>query len=179
MPRAHQRSLIVLLVAGGCLVLASYLLAFAGTPELRGALWGGVPERLRGLYTVNMLLAAAGFFPMTWRVVFALDASELESRCRVPYRVFHALYALVLIPSALWLPMTASMIERPDPVLWWAIRGVLFAVGAGSTGLLGLLVLSALRTSGKGRWPAVAGALPFWTQTALLDATVWPAYYSW
>lgn len=175
----YRRSLIVLNVLGGALVLGSYMIAFTGTPELRSALWGGVPESLRGVYTVNMLLAAAGFFPLTWRIVFAMDVPEFEARFGASYRLFHVLYGLVLFPSALWLPLTAQMIETPGLALWWTIRFVLFAVGVGSTGLLTLLFLSARRTSGGGRWLAVIGALPFWIQTAVLDATIWPAYYTW
>ena len=91
-------------------------------------------------------------------------------------RLIFACYAAVLIPSALWLPLTALHIEEPSPVLWASIRAVLFFVGAGSTGLV-LVTLRLARRLGGASWLAFAGTLPFWLQTAVLDALVWPAFY--
>jgi hypothetical protein len=163
-------------VAGGVAVLASYAWGVVLEPALRTGLWGGVPESLRGLYTVNMLLAAAGYFPFTFLLVFRAPPDALRD-ARVPPAAVFWLYALVLIPSALWLPLTARMIEAPSPALWLAIRAVLAAVGIGAAGLLVVLVRMARARGGALRWAAVAGAVPFFTQTAILDAIVWPAFW--
>ncbi|RIK94813.1 MAG: hypothetical protein DCC71_23110 [Proteobacteria bacterium] len=173
----HATRLAVLNVLGGLAVLGSYAWGVALAPALRTGLWGGVPEELRGLYTVNMLLAAAGYFPFTWLLLFRMPPERLRSDAGVSPRAVFALYALVLIPSALWLPLTAQMIEAPSPALWIAIRAVLAAVGVGAAGLLLVLVRLARARGGALRWAAVAGALPFFTQTAILDAIVWPAYW--
>jgi hypothetical protein len=83
----------------------------------------------------------------------------------------------VLIPSALWLPLTFEMIAQPSTLLWVSIRAVLFCVAFGSLGLLLWLIRSArVRPSGLAR-SAVAGCVAFCIQTALLDALVWPAFY--
>ena len=58
-----------------------------------------------------------------------------------------------------------------------AIRAVLFAVRAASAGLLVVLARIARSRGGARVWTALLGAIPFWTQTALLDALVWPAYW--
>jgi hypothetical protein len=172
----EQKRLAALNVAGGLLVLGSYWLAFAGSPELRAGLWGGVPEPLRPLYTVNMLLAAAGYFPFTALLVFATrPETPLPGGPR--YRLLYVLYGLVLLPSALWLPLTARMLTEPTARLWAAIRIDLALVGLGSTGLLVLLLAIARRRRDGFGWAAFAGIVPFWIQTAVLDAIVWPAYF--
>jgi hypothetical protein len=174
----EQKRLAALNVVGGSLVLGSYWLAFAGSPELKTGLWGGVPEALRPLYTVNMLLAAGGYFPFTALLLFATSpAAALPGGHR--YRLLHLLYGLVLFPSALWLPLTARMLAEPSALLWAAIRVDLALVGLGSTGLLVLLFGIARRRRDAFGWVAFAGVLPFWLQTAVLDALVWPAYFPW
>jgi len=164
-------------VVGGVLVLVSYVFAFGFAPEVRGALWGGVPESWRPVYTVNMLLAAAGYFPFTWLFVLRTRPAELLAATGVPYAGLGLLYGLVLIPSALWLPLTAQMLADPSPGRWIAVRATLFAVALGATGLLWLALRLARARGGAARWAAFAGTLPFFTQTAILDALVWPAWF--
>lgn len=171
------RRLAALNVAGGIAVLASYAWGVALSPALRTGLWGGVPETLRGVYTVNMLLAAAGYFPFAFLLVFRAPRERLRAEARVGPGLVFALFALMLLPSAAWLPLTARMIEAPSDATWFAIRGVLLAVGAGSTGLLVLLARIARARDGALANSALLGAIPFWTQTAVLDALVWPAYW--
>ncbi len=173
----QQRSLALVNVLGGAAVLGSYLIAFGLSPELRSGLWGGVPEGLRPLYTVCMLLAAAGYFPFTGQLVFATSPTSPLPVADLPYRTLHGLYALVLLPSALWLPLTARLLEAPSDALWLLVRWVLVLVGLGSTGLLVVLVAMARQRGGLLAWCSVLGVLPFWVQTALLDAVVWPAYF--
>jgi hypothetical protein len=173
---SEQRSLAALNVVGGLLVLGSYLLAFGGTPALRSGLWGGVPEAIRPLYTVNMLLAAAGYFPFTWLLVFRTRPED-GLPGGLPYRALHLLYALILLPSALWLPLTARLITAPTALLWAAVRLDLFLVSLGSTGLLLVLFMIARQRRDVLGCAAFAGIVPFWFQTAVLDALVWPAFY--
>ena len=52
---SQRRSLLILIALGGSAVLGSYVLALVGTPELRSGLWGGLPESLKGAYTVCLL----------------------------------------------------------------------------------------------------------------------------
>ena len=56
------RRLALLNLVGGSAVLASYAWGFAERGETVGELWGGIPESLRPFYTLNMLLAAGGYF---------------------------------------------------------------------------------------------------------------------
>ncbi len=174
---AKTRSLVWLNVLGGLAVLVSYAYGVAANPLTRGDVWGGVPDGLRPLYTVSMLLAAAGYFPFTWFAVRRLDPERTRIAGRFGYGLLLGLYALILLPSALWMPLTFAMLEAPSAALWWSIRIVLFAVGAGSLGLLAALVAAKPRSAPGARRLAIAGCVAFCFQTALLDAVVWPAYF--
>jgi hypothetical protein len=169
--------LLLLIGLGGTAVLGSYVLALVYEPEIRGALWGGIPEgALRTFYTINMLLAAASFFPATAALGFATPIDAFRERIGFDFEALLAAYAAILIPSAAWLPLTAFYIQRPSDALWWTIRIDLFAVGAGAT-MLGWMLIR--RARGGPRWISVAATLFFffWLQTMVLDALVWPAFF--
>jgi hypothetical protein len=116
-----------------------------------------------------MLSAALGYFLFSGFLLFAMEPAEL--------RLTNRCYLLILAPSALWMPLTFRMLEVPSLGLWVAIRTVLALVGLGSVGLLGALVMVDRGASRAGRVLAIAGAVAFVVQTALLDAIVWPAYF--
>jgi hypothetical protein len=162
---------------GGVAVLGSYAWGLAANPLTRGDLWGGVPDALRPLYSANMLLAAAGYFAFSFFVFFRLDPARARVFGRFGFGAFHMLYALILVPSALWLPLTFAMLEAPSGALWLAIRAALALVGVGSLGLLAAVATAGPSPARIARGAAVAGALAFSLQTAVLDALVWPAYF--
>jgi len=173
---AHRRALLRLIAIGGTAVLASYLLAL--DPAIGGRLWGGIPEgRVRSLYGLNMLLAAVGFFPATGWLVVATPASRLRARTGFGVETLAIAYAAILMASALWLPLTALQLERPSRTLWLAIRAVLFATGAGAT-LIGIALIRMAARGPAAVWLAVVAWFFFWLQTMVLDALVWPHYYS-
>ena len=169
-------AMVAINVVGGIAVLGSYAYCLTSYPARVGDFWGDVPDGLQGVYTVNMLLAAAGYFAFTFFLLF---------RARFPngggegahLGRFNLLYLLILAPSALWMPLTFTMLESPSDGLWWLIRLVLATVGIASLGLL--LGLVAVRPSSPSLAYklAVAGSAAFCVQTALLDAVVWPAYF--
>jgi hypothetical protein len=173
--RPGRASLIALNAAGGAAVLGSYAWGLS-QPGLGDALWGGVPESVRPLYTANMLLAAAGYFLFSHFVLFRLAPASTRIAGRFGFGLFHLLYALVLVPSALWLPLTAHALASPGPLAWAAVVFDLLLVAIGSLGLL--VALATLRPApARGRRAALLGLLPFCLQTAVLDALVWPAWF--
>lgn len=172
-----RRSLLWLNVVGGLGVLASYAYGLVANPVEREALWGGLPAGLRPLYTLSMLLAAAGYFAFSRFVFFHLDPQTTRIGEHLRFGVFHGLYALILVPSALWMPLTFALLAGPSPLLWWAIRLSLASVAIGSTGLVAALLTLRPQES-RGAWRlAVIGCTAFWFQTAVLDALVWPAFF--
>jgi hypothetical protein len=162
-------------VLGGIAVLGSYAWCMRAYPAQVGDFWGGVPEGLQSVYTLNMGLAAAGYFAFTFYVLARLDSA---ARPRFGLGTFNALYALILVPSALWMPLTFVMLETPSDGLWWAIRATLAAVGVGSLGLLAALIAMRPPTPTLAHRLAIAGILAFCLQTAVLDAVIWPAYFA-
>ena len=124
-----------------------------------------------------MLLAATGYFLFTYYILFQLDPADARIAETFDYNLFCVIYALILFPSALWMPLTFDMLKRPRWVLWWAIRVTLLVVGFASIWLLISLVLVAPVESEPLYWLAVAGSAAFCIQTALLDAIVWPLYF--
>jgi hypothetical protein len=172
-----KRKLAGVILAGGTLVVASYLHGILTHPLTKGSIWGGVPQTIRPLYSVSMILAALGFFLFTGFIFFRVNAGQTRVARRYRFEAFTLLYLMILIPSALWMPLTFAMLESPSQGLWWAIRAGLILVGAGS--VLMFPALLTLRPVKRG-WPfalAILGLTFFALQTAILDALVWPAYF--
>ena len=174
---AAKRRMLWINALGGGAVLASYAHGIASNPLTRGDVWGGVPDSLRPLYTVSMLAAAAGYFAFSYFVLFRLDPARTHIGNRFGFGAFNALYGLILVPSALWMPLTFAMLANPSGELWWAIRATLGLVGIGSLGLVAALLAVQSPGATGARWVAVLGSAAFCFQTAILDALVWPAFF--
>lgn len=162
---------------GGTAVLGSYIWGFQARPEAADLLWGGVPESLRPAYTAGMFLAATGYFLFSYFILFRLNAAETRIAGRWGYGTFNLLYALILVPSALWLPLTFLAVDQASPALVWLVRLDLALVALASIGLLFSLLWLQPR---QPRWAhrlAMLGALGFCFQTVLLDAIVWGANF--
>lgn len=173
-----RRTMAGINLLGGLAVLGSYAYCLTAYSAPAGDFWGGVPDGLRPLYTVNMGLAAAGYFAFTYFLMYR-SKPEVHEGGRFGVGTFNALYAMILVPSALWMPLTFSMLESPSDGLWWTIRLTLAAVGVGSLGLLAGLIAVRPRAPSVAHKLAIAGSLAFCSQTAILDALVWPAYFPW
>ena len=159
-------------LVGGPLVLGSYFYSFGRYPDLVGAMWGGVPDALRSVYTAWMFVAATGYLVFTYLFMFRTDPRE----ARVlggDYNVLTLLYALVLFPSAAWMPLTGEMLEGPAPGLWTFVKLDLWLTLIGSLGLLAATVRIEAGWRRSTRALAVTAAAAFCVQTVLLDGIVW------
>ncbi len=161
---------------GGIAVLASYAWFLIAHPDLGDEFWGGVPAWMKPTYVVSMLFAATGFFAFT-RFVFRRRPAQVRVAGVFGYGIFKWIYALILVPSALWMPLTFAMIQGPNPALWFSIRLTLAAVGVGSLLMIAALLRMQPRVRGVSFWLAVLGSLAFSFQTAVLDALIWPAFF--
>ncbi len=172
-----RRWLIVVILFGGLAVLGSYLWGVLARPDAGQILWGGVPGSLRPYYTVNMLLAAAGYFPFTFYILFRLDPRTTRVAGRFGYGLFARLYAAILVPSALWLPLVYVAVAQSSQGWLWVVRAALFLVGAASLGLFFALLKVKPRSAGIAYRLAVVGSIFFLIQTAVLDAVVWGTFF--
>ena len=173
----EQSILAVVNIIGGIAVLGSYALGIRSHPDTKGKAWGGVPAGLKPYYTLSMLLAAAGYLAFAYLILFEVDPDEIETMGGADFPVFYVICAVILIPSALWMPLTYSMIENPGTVKWYSIRLVLGVVGIASLVLLVSLITLDPREPGIPYWIATIGIGFFCIQTALLDALIWPIYF--
>jgi hypothetical protein len=174
-PRKRRLAWIVLL--GGACVLASYAYSLSFDPATQAGLWGGVPVGLLPVYVASMALATAGFFAFTYFLLFQADPDRARIAGRFDYGLFEGLYAMILVPSALWLPLTSAMVQQPSSLLWLGIRLVLAVVGLASVALLLALLGLRPRQPVRAYGLAVAGSLAFCIQTAVLDLFVWTALF--
>ena len=172
-----KRWLILITVLGGAAVLGSYGLGDHAHADAGTVLWGGVPQTLRPLYSLGMLAAALGYFAFTGYLLFGVDAQQARVGKRYGFGIFNLIYVGILVPSALWMPLTFAYLEQPSAWLWWIICLVLLLVGIASLGLLTALLALKPRRTAWAFWLAVAGIIGFSFQTAILDALVWTANF--
>jgi hypothetical protein len=173
----QQLVLLIINVIGGIAVIGSYFLGLNAQPNGSGALWGGVPENIRPVYTVSMLLAALGYFAFIYFILFRLAPAETLIGGRFGYSLFYAIFLMILVPSALWMPLTNVYVGNPSQLAWVGVRTVLVLVALGSVALVWALLSLQTRVPGMAYWLAVAGSAYFTFHTALLDAIIWPALF--
>jgi hypothetical protein len=169
--------LLIINVLGGIAVLGSYAYGINTHPDAGKILWGNVPLQLKTFYNISMLSAAAGYFLFTYFIMFSLNPGDVKIAGRLSYNFFLWIYAVILIFSAFWMPLTFYMNDNPSMFIWILIRIVLLTVGFGSLFLFAALIYVEPQMQ---LWPhraALVGAAAFCLQTAILDALVWTYYY--
>jgi hypothetical protein len=169
--------LLLVNVVGGVAVMGSYVLGLRGESRGANALWGGVPARIRPVYTVSMLLSAIGYLAVLYYVFFELVSDEVEIAGTLGFVVFIPVFVLVLVPSAFWMPLSNVYVDKPSTGTWLAIRTVLFVVGLASIALAWALFALEPNDHGVAYWFAVVGSVYFAFHTFILDAIVWAALF--
>ncbi len=159
------------LVAGPAVLLSYALCARAWPAETLGRLWGDVPEAVRPYYTAWMFVAATGYFLFTSFVFFRLDADRARVAGRWGLGLFNLLYVLILVPSAIWMPLALHHIDSPSTLTW-----LLIVAGLWTTGLWSLARLAPREPAGAWK-AAVVGSVLFAGQTFVLDSCVWPLFF--
>jgi len=170
--------LIIINVLGGVAVLGSYYVIVNAQAAGATALWGGISENVRPVYTVSMFLSALGYFAFLSFLLFRLSSDETVFG-RFGYRMFYWIFLAMLLPSALWMPLSSWYLDNPSVGLWILIVVVLALVGLASISLVWALLSLKTRTRGAGVWYwfAVVGASYFAFHTAVLDAIIWPVLF--
>ena len=172
----QKKAWLAINIVGGVAVLGSYVHGLVTHPETRNALWGTIPEELKAVYGVTMWLAAGGYFFFSYYFLVRTDAASVRFG-RLGFGLVNALYALVMLASALWMPLTFAYLENPSPAAWLLVRADLLAVGVGSVGLMVALFTMKPRAQGVAGVLALLGLLLFALQTAFLDPLVWPQFF--
>jgi hypothetical protein len=173
----RKKNLLWISLLGGIAVLGSYALGLVSHPGQGTALWGGVPQYLRVINIVSMSLAALGWLIFTSYLLFVLDLETARISLGAGFKAFSVLSAAVLIPSALWMPITFAYLAHPGSLVWLADRLVLILTGLASLGLLSALLNIQPRKPVWSFWLAFTGCVLFCIQTALMDALIWTNFF--
>ena len=173
----QQWILLAIIAVCGVAVIGSYIHGFSTHPGSAETLWGGVSRGLRGFNYFVMILAALGFFAFSYWLFFRLNPDEVQIASRFGFWLFYVIFLVILIPSALWMPLTFTYLAHPGTGLWIGIRLVLALVGIGALALLWAILTINPRETSLAYWFAVGGASAFCLQTAILDMFVWPASF--
>jgi len=169
----QQIILLIINVLGGAAVMLSYIYGLKGQSGGANVLWGNVSEGIRPLYMVSMIISALGYFAFIYYILFRIDPAATN----VSYYLFYAIFLVILIASAFWMPLTNMYVNNGGTGLWIAVRGVLALVGLGSIALVWALLALRPETHGVAYWLAVTGAGYFAFHTAILDGIVWAALF--
>ena len=172
---SSKRTLIAVNLVGGFLVVGSYVWGFLLHPLEARYLWGGISQKVVPLYITSMVLATAGYLLFTGYFLFVFDPQKEKIHTQAGYKGLILLYWLILLPSALWMPLTIWMLISPGNLVWFAIRMALMLVGLGALGIAS--VLWGIQPKSRWVWSSLLGCVFFCIQTVLLDALIWPNYF--
>jgi uncharacterized membrane protein len=173
----QQWILLVVILVFGAGVIGSYIQGISANPGGAEKLWGGVAGSLRIINYVTMLLAVAGFFLFTYYLFFRTDPATAQVAGSLNFWVFIAIYSLILLPSAFWMPLTFNVLASHNTSTWFAVRAVLFIVGFASLALTIALLTLQPRNPDISYWLAVVGSILFCVQTLIMDAFIWAANF--
>ena len=170
---ARKWLLVIINLIGGTAVLGSYVYGFQARADAGQILWGGVPQVIRPYYTIGMFLAATGYFAFTYFILFRLPVQHTKVAGKYGFSLFNVLYIAILVPSALWLPLSLLAVEQSSQVLGWVVRIVLAVVAVASLGLFFALHKVQPRQPVWAHRLSLLGSVGFCFQTVLLDAILW------
>ena len=173
----EKRMMLGVNVLGGAAVLGSYALGILTHPNAGQNLWAEVPAGMRPYYTGNMPLAALGYFAFVYFILFRLSPDATRVAGRFGFGLFTALFAGILIPSALWMPLTFRAVEQSSLALVWAVRIVLWLVGLASLALFYAILRVEPRQPLWAQRLALVGSAAFCLQTVFLDSIVWVMFF--
>lgn len=173
----QQIILLVINILGGLAVIGSYVFGLKRQSGGANVLWGGVPANIRPLYGVSMILSALGYFAFIYFILFRLVPEETVIGEGNGFGIFYTIFLVMLIASALWMPLTNLYVSRRTAAVWTAIRIVLGLVGLASAALPWALFNLQTQGHGVAFWLAVSGSVYFAFHTVVLDAIVWAALF--
>jgi len=173
----QQKFLLAIVLIGGVAVLGSYVWGILAIQNATQILWGDVPAIIRSFSTVGMLTGALGFFAYSFFILFKLNPDDTRIHSRFGYELFNFLYIAILIPSALWLPLTFLSVQNNNSAVLWLARLDLIIVAAASILLFLVLLYTRPRQPVWAYRLALVGSIFFCIQTVLLDAILWGYFF--
>ena len=174
--KLNQKLFLAINIIGGILVLGSYYLGLQGGSNV-DILWGGVPENVRPVYTISMLICAVGYFIFFGYIFTNLKGKTFKKDFGLFEKMILILFVLILGASALWMPLVNLMVQNPSDLVWLSIRLVLAIVGLASIGVVIVLLKINPKTKGLIYYLSLIGMGWFAFHTAVLDAIIWASLW--
>lgn len=168
-----KRLLLVINLIGGVSVVSSYLVTILTYPGSLMDFWGRIPDSLIRLYSILIILSAVSYILFT-AYILSINAPKPQLIWkRFGYRGFHLSYLLILIPSALWMPLTRFYLDSPSMRRWSLVEMDLRLVAVGSTLLL--IQFAGIRPVKRRLFYALSlvALLVFFIQTSIIDPFFW------
>jgi hypothetical protein len=170
---------LAIIISGGRAVVFSYIWGFKSGISIN-SFWGNVPVRLRGLYNVSIFACALMFFVFTSFIFINLGGTTVRfvPESFLGDKAFHILYAVIMLFSTVWMPLTASMISKPSKLIWIGVRAALALVGLSFLGITVLLIMAYSGAAGVYYYLALISAAWVTIHTGILDAVIWAHYWN-
>jgi hypothetical protein len=173
----QQLILLAINITGGIAVIGSYIFGIRAQPGGANTLWGGVPSNIRPVYGISMILSALGYFAFLYFILFEIVPDEVLIGSRFGFSLFYAIFLVILLPSALWMPLTNLYVGKPNRGIKSGVRTVLGLVGLASIALAWAILSLETKTPSVPYWLAVAGSSYFAFHTAILDGIIWSVLF--
>lgn len=158
------------------MVLLSYVVGLKAGKSA-DILWGGTPKKIRCVYTVSMLISALSFLITTIYIFLLMKNTNIQLPYSMNINIFYILYAILLICSAIWIPLINVMVNKPSSVIWLCIRMGLILVGLSALGILILLIGIVPQPANSLYWVSAIGMSIFFIHTGVLDVFLWPYFW--
>lgn len=165
---SNQILFLAINILGGTAVILSYILGFKSSKG-SNLLWGGISKNFQKIYTLSMIVSAIGYFIFS-SYIFKILAVNVN------YSFFYYAYLILLVTSALWLPLVNMMNKKKNALLWISIRATLILTAFSFFFIL-VLFLSIV-PNGIHYYLSVAGLIIITLHTGVLDAILWPHFYT-
>jgi hypothetical protein len=168
----------------GLLVLVSYVYGLSHAAD-KAALWGGVSATWQVGIVCCMGLAAVGFLTYWWISLFRWEEATISNMCwpwQTPdvhgMRRLLGAYALLLIPSALWLEATLYHMTQPSQWSPLLSIGTLTLAAAGAISLTLLAYGTWKQGVEEAKWMTIGG-LMVCLQVVINDWIIWTLHFPW
>jgi hypothetical protein len=169
-----QTKFLFTIIPLGTATILSYIFGLGGNAD---AMWGGVPEKFRGLYTVSMVVSALSYFVFTAYILLNIFSDKISVPGIDIKNALYISYIVMLASSALWIPLVNMMLSNPSSLVWFAIRASLALVALGTLSILIMLLKVPSDDRGFFYYASIVGVSWYLFHTGILDALIWP--YLW